>query len=192
MPSLSVAIGKVSLVAVFAMAWAAGLGITDPTFATENVRLENIIGSLFALLFSTLIIPVAGPPGMLALLIPMIPSMVSAGVHPLSFYLLTGQIAIALRTRYISHKLHPETGLERRLAFCSSSGWRVSSAPNKSCSRGQAKTTACFYGSSPYRVGRESRNIESRAIQIDHGDEVWDTSLADFKIRNRIDYSGFI
>ncbi len=95
MPSLSVAIGKVSLVAVFALAWAVGLGITDPTFATENVRLENIIGSLFALLFSTLIIPVAGPPGMLALLIPMIPSMVSAGVHPLSINLLTGLIAIA-------------------------------------------------------------------------------------------------
>ena len=93
-PALSGAIGKVSLVAAFAMAWAAGLGITDPAFVTENVRLEIIVASLFALLFSALLIPVAGPPGTLAPLIPMIPSMVSAGVHPLSFNLLTGLIAI--------------------------------------------------------------------------------------------------
>ena len=42
-PALAGAIGKISLVAAFAMAWATGLGISDPSFVTENVRLEIVI-----------------------------------------------------------------------------------------------------------------------------------------------------
>lgn len=87
-PALAGSIGKISLVAAFAMAWATGLGISDPTFVTENVRLEIMVASVFALIFSTVLNPAAGPPGTLALLIPLVPLMVSAGVHPLPFAIL--------------------------------------------------------------------------------------------------------
>lgn len=87
-PALAGAIGKISLVAAFAMAWATGLGISDPTFVTENVRLEIVVASVFALIFSVVLNPAAGPPGTLAPLIPIVPLMVSAGVHPLPFAIL--------------------------------------------------------------------------------------------------------
>ena len=87
-PALAGAIGKISLVAAFAMAWATGLGISDPSFVTENVRLEIVIASLFALVFSVVLNPAAGPPGTLAPLIPLVPLMISAGVHPLPFAIL--------------------------------------------------------------------------------------------------------
>lgn len=87
-PALSGAIGKISLVAAFAMAWASGLGISDPAFVTENIRLELVIASVFALIFSVVVNPAAGPPGTLAPLIPLVPLMVSAGVHPLPFAIL--------------------------------------------------------------------------------------------------------
>jgi hypothetical protein len=93
-PALSGAIGKVSLVAAFAYAWVEGLGITDPTFVVENVRLEIVIGSLLTLLFSALLLPTAGPPGTLAPLIPLIPVMAAAGVHPLPFGLLVGLLGL--------------------------------------------------------------------------------------------------
>ena len=87
-PALAGSIGKISLVAAFAMAWATGFGIRDPRFITENVRLEIILGSIFTLLFCAVLNPTAGPPGTLAPLIPLIPMMVSAGVHPLPFAIL--------------------------------------------------------------------------------------------------------
>lgn len=87
-PALAGAIGKISLVAAFAMAWATGLGISDPSFVTENVRLEIVIASVFALVFSVVLNPAAGPPGTLAPLIPLVPLMISAGVHPLPFAIL--------------------------------------------------------------------------------------------------------
>lgn len=87
-PALAGSIGKISLVAAFAMAWATGLGISDPTFVTENVRLEIVVASVFALIFSVVLNPSAGPPGTLAPLIPIVPLMVSAGVHPLPFAIL--------------------------------------------------------------------------------------------------------
>ena len=95
-PALSGAIGKVSLVAAFAMAWAAGLEIIDPAFVTENVRLEIIIASLFTLIFSAFFNPAVGPPGTLAPLIPIIPIMISAGVHPLPFSILIGAIGLII------------------------------------------------------------------------------------------------
>ncbi len=87
-PAFSGAIGKVSLVAAFAMAWASGLKITDPTFVTENVRLEIIIACIFTLVFSAFLNPAVAPPGTLAPLIPIIPIMISAGIHPLPFSIL--------------------------------------------------------------------------------------------------------
>lgn len=95
-PALSGAIGKVSLVAAFAMAWAAGLKIIDPTFVTENVRLEIVIASIFTLVFSAFLNPAVGPPGTLAPLIPIIPIMISAGVHPLPFSILVGAIGLVI------------------------------------------------------------------------------------------------
>lgn len=95
-PALSGAIGKVSLVSAFALAWAHGFGITDPTFVTENVRLEIVLASLFTLVFCVLLNPSVGPPGTLAPLIPLIPIMIAAGVHPLPLSLLIGGLGLLI------------------------------------------------------------------------------------------------
>ncbi len=87
-PALAGTIGKISLVAAFAMAWASAFGISDPSFVTENVRLELWIACFFTLLFSVFLNPTAGPPGTLAPLIPLIPVMAQSGVHPLPFAIL--------------------------------------------------------------------------------------------------------
>lgn len=87
-PALAGFIGKTALVAAFAMAWAVGLGIKDASFVVENVRLELFVGGVFTLLFSAFLNPSACPPGTLALLIPLVPLMASAGVHPLPFAIL--------------------------------------------------------------------------------------------------------
>ena len=102
-PALSGAIGKVALVAAFAMAWAAGLGITDPAFVAENVRLEIVLGGLLTLIFCVFLNPYAGPPGTLATLIPVVPVMVLAGVHPLPLGLLIGGFGLIIAAfRYFS------------------------------------------------------------------------------------------
>lgn len=95
-PALSGAIGKVALVAAFALAWVKGLGITDPSFVTENVRLEIILGSLLTILFCSIFSPTAAPPGTLAPLIPVIPHMISSGVHPLTLGILTGVLGMLI------------------------------------------------------------------------------------------------
>ncbi len=95
-PALSGAIGKVSLVAAFAMAWAAGLSIADPTFVAENVRLEIVIAGLFTVLFCGFFNPYAGPPGTLAPLIPVVSVMALAGVHPLPLGILIGAIGLLI------------------------------------------------------------------------------------------------
>ncbi|MHB8963207.1 MAG: DUF3360 family protein [Saccharofermentanales bacterium] len=103
-PALSGAIGKVSLVAAFAMAWATGFGITDPTFVTENVRLEVVVAGVFTLIFSAVLHPAAGPPGTLAPLIPLVPLMVAAGVHPLPFAILISLAGFVFaRNGYFQH-----------------------------------------------------------------------------------------
>ena len=102
-PALSGAIGKVALVAAFAMAWAAGLGITDPAFVAENVRLEIVLGGLLTLIFCAFLNPYAGPPGTLATLIPVVPVMVLSGVHPLPLGILIGVIGLVIAAfRYFS------------------------------------------------------------------------------------------
>lgn len=93
-PALSGAIGKISLVAAFAGAWAAGFNISDPSFATENVRLEIFVASIFAIIFCAFLNPYAGPPGTHAALIPMVPAMVAAGVHPLPLGILIGILGL--------------------------------------------------------------------------------------------------
>lgn len=102
-PALSGAIGKVSLVAAFAVAWAAGLNIGDPSFVTENIRLEIVLAGIITILFSAVLNPSAGPPGTLAPLIPLIPAMAAAGVHPLPLGILIGAIGLAISAfRYFS------------------------------------------------------------------------------------------
>jgi hypothetical protein len=62
-PALSGAIGKIHSSPLL-HGWATGLGITDPQFITENVRLEIMIGSLFTLVFIAVLnpLPVRGHP----------------------------------------------------------------------------------------------------------------------------------
>jgi hypothetical protein len=93
-PAMAGAIGKTALVAAFAMAWSVGLGIRDPTFVVENVRLELVVGGSLTLLFSAFLNPTVSPPGTFALLIPLIPLMISAGVHPLPFAILVSLAGI--------------------------------------------------------------------------------------------------
>lgn len=102
-PALSGAIGKVALVAAFALAWAKGFGITDPTFVAENVRLEIVIASVLSILFCAILDPYSGPPGTLAPLIPIIPVMVASGVHPLPLSILIGGIGLLITSfKYFS------------------------------------------------------------------------------------------
>lgn len=95
-PALSGAIGKVALVAAFAVAWANGFGISDPSFVTENVRLEIILASIFTLVFCAFLNPLAAPPGTLAPLIPLIPVMLASGVHPLPLGILIGVFGLVI------------------------------------------------------------------------------------------------
>jgi hypothetical protein len=95
-PALSGAIGKVALVAAFAVAWAEGFGINDPSFVVENVRLEIVIASIFTIIFCAFFNPYAGPPGTLAPLIPVVPVMVASGVHPLPFSILVGLVGLVI------------------------------------------------------------------------------------------------
>jgi hypothetical protein len=87
-PALAGIIGKISLVAAFASGWASALGILDTGLIAQNVRLELMVASIVSLLLCALLNPYAAPAGTLAPLIPLIPVMAAAGVHPLPFALL--------------------------------------------------------------------------------------------------------
>lgn len=95
-PAFSGAIGKASLIAAFAVAWYVGFNIADPTFVTENVRLELVLASILTILFCAFLNPYAGPPGTLAPLIPLIPVMIDSGVHPLPLSILIGLIGLVI------------------------------------------------------------------------------------------------
>ncbi|MCX7842247.1 MAG: DUF3360 domain-containing protein [Clostridia bacterium] len=95
-PAMSGAIGKAALVAAFAMAWAAGFNITDPAFVIENVRLELVLGSILTIIFCSILNPYAGPPGTLAPMIPIIPAIAAAGIHPLPLGILIGAIGLVI------------------------------------------------------------------------------------------------
>jgi len=95
-PAISGVIGKVSLVAAFAVSWSVGLSISNPAFVPENVRLELVFAGIMTIIFCAILNPYIGPPGTLAPLIPMVPIMAAAGVHPLSFGILVGAIGIIL------------------------------------------------------------------------------------------------
>lgn len=95
-PALSGAIGKTSLVAAFAVAWSTGFNIQDPSFVTENVRLEIVLASILTILFCAVLNPNIGPPGTLAPLIPMIPVMTASGVHPLPLSILIGLLGLII------------------------------------------------------------------------------------------------
>ena len=92
-PALSGLIGKISLISSFAVVWAQELGITNPNFVFDNVRLEIFIGGIVALI-STLISPEIAAAGTLAPLVVLIPSMVKFGVHPLILSVLVGIIGL--------------------------------------------------------------------------------------------------
>lgn len=95
-PALSGIIGKTALTAAFAIAWSKSLGIADPAFVTENVRLEIVIGSILTLIFSAIINPFGAPPGTLAPMVPLIPLMADSGVHPLIFGILVGVMGLTI------------------------------------------------------------------------------------------------
>lgn len=92
-PALSGLIGKISLISSFAVVWAQELGISNPDFVFDNVRLEILIGGIVALI-STLISPEIAAAGTLAPLVVLIPSMVKFGVHPLVLSVLVGIIGL--------------------------------------------------------------------------------------------------
>lgn len=92
-PALSGLIGKISLVSSFAVVWAQELGITNPDFVFDNVRLEILIGGIVALI-STFISPQIAAAGTLAPLVVLIPSMVKFGVHPFILSILVGMIGL--------------------------------------------------------------------------------------------------
>lgn len=92
-PALSGLIGKISLISSFAVVWAQELGITNPHFVFDNVRLEIFVGGIIALI-STLIFPEIAVAGTLAPLVVLIPSMVKFGVHPLVLSVLVGIIGL--------------------------------------------------------------------------------------------------
>ena len=99
-PAISGLIGKVSLVASFALVWAKELGIKNENFVFENVRLELLIGSLISL-FGILILKNISPAGTLSPLVVMIPFMVKFGVHPLILGCLVGILGIIfIKTGY--------------------------------------------------------------------------------------------
>jgi hypothetical protein len=95
-PALSGAIGKAALVAAFALAWASALGLASPAFVMENVRLELVVAGILTLLFCVPGKRPIAPPGTLAPLIPLIPGMVAAGVHPLALALLVSVMGLVL------------------------------------------------------------------------------------------------
>ncbi|MCM8710912.1 DUF3360 domain-containing protein [Clostridium sp. SYSU_GA19001] len=104
-PAISGTIGKIALVAAFAIAWEKGLGISDATFVTENVRLEVVIGSIITLIFSSILNPYTAPPGTLAPLIPLIPIMAVSGVHPLILGILVGILGIIISSFKLFEKI---------------------------------------------------------------------------------------
>lgn len=97
-PALAGLIGKISLIASFAVVWAQELGIENANFVFDNIRLEIFIGGIFALLTACISSKMA-PAGTLAPLVVLIPSMVKFGVHPLILSVLVGIIGlIAIKT----------------------------------------------------------------------------------------------
>lgn len=113
-PALSGTIGKIALVAAFAIAWAKGFGISEDIFVTENVRLELIVGSIITMIFSVILNPHAAPPGTLAPLIPLIPLMVSLGVHPLILGILIGVLGLIISRFKFFDKIMEINGVAAR------------------------------------------------------------------------------
>lgn len=113
-PALSGTIGKIALVAAFAIAWAKGFGISNEAFVTENVRLELIVGSIITIIFSAILNPYAAPPGTLAPLIPLIPLMSSLGVHPLVLGILIGVLGLFIARFKFFDKIMELNGVAAR------------------------------------------------------------------------------
>ena len=103
-PALSGLIGKIALVSSFAYMWAIQLDISYPGFVFENVRLEIIIGGAITLIMA-LISHNTSPPGTLAPLVVLIPSMVSFGVHPLILSIQIGIFGIIFVKTKLFHKI---------------------------------------------------------------------------------------
>ncbi len=122
-PAFSGVIGKISLVAAFAMAWMLALGIKDPGFVTENVRLELIVGGVLTIFFTTLLSLRAVPPGTLAPLIPLIPAMAASGVRPLPLALLIGGAGLLLSRLRCFGRLAKLNGVGTKAGMMLLFGW---------------------------------------------------------------------
>lgn len=122
-PAFSGVVGKISLVAAFAMAWTLALGIEDASFVTENVRLELIVGGILALIFTTFLSLRAAPAGTLAPLIPLIPAMAASGVHPLPLALLVGVAGFILARLRLFGRLSQLNGVGTRAGMMLLFGW---------------------------------------------------------------------
>lgn len=94
-PAMAATIGKIVMVAAVAGAFAAPLGLT-PEFVIENARYELLIVTLFILLFSGFLNPLANLAGTHGPLIPLIPLIVAAGGHPMAFGIMVGVLGLLL------------------------------------------------------------------------------------------------
>ncbi|MBU5484574.1 DUF3360 domain-containing protein [Clostridium sp. MSJ-11] len=113
-PALSGTIGKIALVAAFAIAWAKAYNISNEAFVTENVRMELIVGSIITIIFSAILNPYAAPPGTLAPLIPLIPLMASLGVHPLVLGISIGVLGLIIARFKFFDKIMELNGVAAR------------------------------------------------------------------------------
>ena len=93
--AMAVLIGKIVMTAAIVAAFASGFGLED-SFVTENVRFEMIIGGIFVIIFSGLLLPTANVAGCHGPMIPLIPLVVVAGGHPLAFGLMVGFLGLIL------------------------------------------------------------------------------------------------
>ena len=115
-PALAGLIGKMSLIASFAVVWAQELGIEHVDFVFDNVRLEVFIGGVFALL-AAFISPNMAPAGTLAPLVVLIPSMVKLGVHPFVLSLLVGIIGLITIKTGLLNKLMAMPGYHTKTSL---------------------------------------------------------------------------
>lgn len=103
-PALGGLIGKISLIASFALVWATELNIDNPNFVFNNIRLEIIIASIIVLVFA-IFFPDTAPAGTLAPLVVLIPVMVRFGAHPFILSILVGILGIISIKTNIFNKL---------------------------------------------------------------------------------------
>ncbi|CAG37246.1 conserved hypothetical membrane protein [Desulfotalea psychrophila LSv54] len=109
-PALAATIGKVVMVTAMVAVFATEYGL-DAAFVAENVRWELLIGALFVILFSALLMPNANLAGTHGPMIPLIPLIAAAGGHPLSLGLMVAFFGLILAFTKGGSKLMTLTGV---------------------------------------------------------------------------------